>query len=301
MIKTTTPIDVITILYMGLSAGYILAGYNKIENIESLFLMRVGVLVFMFFLLYAESKLKFTKIKWFVSFLRNVYPFFFLNYFYTETHYTKNNLFPQDIDAVFASAEQSIWGFQPSLQFSEHVNNPLFRELMYMGYFSFYLMIPTLCIAFYLKNKNTAKQPLFIMACSFYLFYCLYHFIPVLGPQYYFNSYAYNMEPRYFFGSIMHYLQIHVEYPTGAFPSSHVGMAFVFCYVTYHWHKTLFKIVLPLALCICFATVYIKEHYLIDVLAGLATAPVFIYLSKKIHTLIEACLLSFKKEESCLS
>ena len=81
----------------------------------------------------------------------------------------------------------------------------------------------------------------------------------------------------------MHYILINAEEPTGAFPSSHVGIALILSYVAYKHQKTLFYFCLPFAIGICFATVYLKAHYLVDVLAAIITVPIFIYLSGYVY------------------
>ncbi|MCZ8284097.1 MAG: phosphatase PAP2 family protein, partial [Bacteroidia bacterium] len=43
-------------------------------------------------------------------------------------------------------------------------------------------------------------------------------------------------------------------------------------------------VTLPFVVGICFATVYIKAHYLVDVIAGMISAPVCIVLSRNMYT-----------------
>jgi membrane-associated phospholipid phosphatase len=81
----------------------------------------------------------------------------------------------------------------------------------------------------------------------------------------------------------MHSILFNVEKPTGAFPSSHVGLAIILSYLAYKHHKKLFYITLPFVTGICFATVYLKEHYVIDVLAAFLIAPVFVYTGNFVY------------------
>ena len=66
------------------------------------------------------------------------------------------------------------------------------------------------------------------------------------------------------------------EHPTGAFPSSHVGIA-VICMIL-AWqskNKTLFFSLLPFTILIFLATIYIRAHYAIDVIAGFIVGILF--------------------------
>ena len=62
------------------------------------------------------------------------------------------------------------------------------------------------------------------------------------------------------------------ERPTAAFPSSHVGVTLVMLLLAWRAQsRRLFLLVLPFFLLMCLATVYIRAHYAIDVIAGIVS------------------------------
>jgi membrane-associated phospholipid phosphatase len=63
------------------------------------------------------------------------------------------------------------------------------------------------------------------------------------------------------------------------FPSMHVAISFVVWLYAYRNSRRLFWIISPLILSLWVSTVYLRYHYLIDVLAGLALAPLCYWLS----------------------
>ena len=71
-----------------------------------------------------------------------------------------------------------------------------------------------------------------------------------------------------------------------AFPSSHIGVSTVLMFLAYRAKKGIFYIMFPFYLLLCCATVYIKAHYLVDAVAGLATGllmyPLTAWLYKKL-------------------
>ena len=80
------------------------------------------------------------------------------------------------------------------------------------------------------------------------------------------------------------------ERPTAAFPSSHVGISVVCMLLAWRTgSRKLFFTLLPFAMLICLATVYVRAHYAIDVLAGLVVGVAFYYgwshVSKRFHTI----------------
>ncbi len=274
-----SPLDIGTLFYVFLSGLYIVLGAYQLTDIMPHVLIRLAIIILIFVLIYFQEKYPNAP----VLFLRNLYPLIFLSFFYTETSYMKNIIFGSDLDIYFSAFEQKLFGCQPSLLFSQKMPQPWFNEVMNMFYFSYYLITAVVCITLYVTKKQLSFKPIFITVFSFYLFYILYNIIPVLGPQYFFNTKFTETPVLYFFGKIMHSILFNVEKPTGAFPSSHVGLAIILSYLAYKHHKKLFYITLPFVTGICFATVYLKEHYVIDVLAAFLIAPVFVYTGNFVY------------------
>ena len=63
------------------------------------------------------------------------------------------------------------------------------------------------------------------------------------------------------------------ERPTAAFPSSHVGITTILMFLAWRLrNKWLFWGMMPLYALMCFATVYIQAHYVVDVIGGWVSA-----------------------------
>ncbi len=292
-----SPLDLATILYIAISAGYFCFSTATFKFLLPHFVIRVLILILIIWLSVLGRKFSSNRV---ILFLRNLYPLFFLGFFYTETSCMKNIIFNTNFDVFFFNVEQSLWNCQPSIEFSKLIDKAWFSELMNMCYFSYYALIGITCIVLYLKNEPRAQKGIFIIICSFYLYYLIFAVFPVVGPQYYLSHPNSEIAPPYFFGKIMHTLITDFEQPTGAFPSSHVGIAIIIAYITYKYVKKLFFIILPFVLGICFATVYIKAHYLVDVIGGIISAPVFIILTGKIYTEFLFCKPYYGKSENRL-
>ena len=89
-----------------------------------------------------------------------------------------------------------------------------------------------------------------------------------------------------FFYSLVESMHDAGERPTAAFPSSHVGITTILMFLAWRTRcKPLFWGMIPFYVLMCFATVYIQAHYVIDVIAGWISAIVFyvvlLFLSKK--------------------
>lgn len=237
-------------------------------------------------------------------FLRIAYQFALLAYWYPDT-YLFCQLFP-NLDYLFAATEQTIFGCQPALLFCEHFSGMFWSEIFNLGYFSYYPMIFFVVVWTFLMHYKYFERTTFIIICSFFIYYLVYLFLPVAGPQYYYqavgvdsirdgifpelgNYFRYNtdMLPAAHDGGLFFRLveaaQEGGERPTAAFPSSHVGISTILLILTYKVRKKTVVLLLPFYVLLCCATVYIQAHYLIDAIAGFATAFVVYAISYKLY------------------
>jgi membrane-associated phospholipid phosphatase len=207
-------------------------------------------------------------------------PLPFLPILYGETDYFNNLFFAQNLDPFFANIEFLLFKAQPSLLFAEQMHFDWMAELMYFGYFSYYLLILLIPIyAFYTKGIHLAEKTIFIIINSFLLYYLIFIIIPVAGPQFYFSEKMTLLPEGYLFGPIIKLIQLHGEGETGAFPSSHVSICLIILYICYAEIKKLFPYVLIISILLILSTVYLRAHYVIDLLGALIMTPVMYIFS----------------------
>ena len=237
-------------------------------------------------------------------FLRNLYPLTLLGYWYPDT-YEFCQIFP-NLDHVFAAADAALFGCQPSIEMSGWLSGKVWSELFHLGYFSYYPLIALVVLSPLIKSRNEFERSAFIVLTAFFLYYLIYLFLPVAGPQYYFHAvgediinaghfpqlgdyFRYHTElaaspgPDGFFRSLVESTQQSGERPTAAFPSSHVGMSTVLLFLLWRTGRALFWCALPFYVFLCGATVYIEAHYLIDVFGGWVSAVIFYLVCSKLR------------------
>lgn len=236
----------------------------------------------------------------FSAFIRIAVQMALLSYWYPDT-FEFNRLLP-NLDHVFASAEQFIFGFQPSVTFCEKLPMMWMSEPFNLGYFSYYPMIFIVVVYYFLFRFELFEKVSFVLVTSFFIYYFIYIFVPVAGPQFYFPAigmdnvlngifpnigdyFNTNAEllpgPGYehgFFYNMVEASQQVGERPTAAFPSSHVGISTLLMIMAYRANGKLFAFLLPFYFLLCCATVYIQAHYVIDAVAGFLTAIMLYYV-----------------------
>ena len=90
-----------------------------------------------------------------------------------------------------------------------------------------------------------------------------------------------------FFYQIMVHAHAAGERPTAAFPSSHVGVTLVLLLLAIRTRcRGLIWFVAVLFVLMCFATVYIRAHYVIDVVAGLLSGVILYFTTQRCHILV---------------
>lgn len=231
----------------------------------------------------------------FTIFCRIVAQMALLSWWYPDT-YELNRIFPC-YDHLFASYDQQLFGWQPALLFSQTFSHPVFSEMMNFGYTSYFPMIALVTIVYFLWQYKEFERTTFIILASFFCYYIIYIFLPVVGPQYYYpavgmekiaqgvfpdlgNYFANHQEmgtlPGWSEGFFYHMVEnAHAagERPTAAFPSSHVGISTILMLLVWSTRKRrLFWVMLPVYVLLCLSTVYTQAHYAIDVIGGWISA-----------------------------
>ena len=233
--------------------------------------------------------------------IRGVVQLALLGLWYPET-YDFNRLFP-NLDHLFAQWEQQLFGCQPALLFSQVLPSHVASELFDMGYGSYYFMIAVTAMFYFAFRYREFERATFVILASFFVYYLIYIFLPVVGPTFYYHAVGLKTIAEGVFPDVHDYFLTHTaslpspgytdgvfyqfvedakaagERPTAAFPSSHVGVSTICMLLAWHsGNRRLFFVFLPFYIFLCCATVYIQAHYLIDAIAGLITGVGFYFL-----------------------
>ncbi len=296
-------IERISLAYNAFTTVLIGCFYMQLMNPGIQLLERMGIvgMTALCYLLYQWKPNRLT------TFIRVVAQLGLLAYWYPDT-YEFNRLFP-NLDHLFAGWEQGLFGCQPALLFSQVCHTVWWSEAFNMGYWAYYPMIFIVVLYYFFARYEGFLKTSFIVLCSFLLYYVIYLFLPVTGPQFYFNAIGLEQAAMGFFPNVGDYFLHHSELlpnpdsidglffrlvenaqaagerPTAAFPSSHVGMSTVLMILAWKGNRKLAWGMFPFYLLLCGATVYIQAHYLIDVLGGWVSAIIIYFLSVGLYRL----------------
>lgn len=288
-------VEKLNLLYNLLTTLLIIIFFDRLQHPDTMLLERFFIAAGTFAVIYVYTLYPspLTRL------VRIVTQMSLLGYWYPDT-FEFNRIFP-NLDHLFATAEQMLFGCQPAVLFEQVCSHTLWREAFNLGYWAYYPMIVTIVTWYFFRKPKETDRCTFVIMASFFLYYLIYIFVPVAGPQFYFpvigdgavaagefqsigNFFDLNpgitlpqADKEGFFTSLVNMAQASGERPTAAFPSSHIGVSTIIMLLARRASKGLTALLFPLYVLLCCATVYIKAHYLIDGIAGLLSG-VLIYL-----------------------
>lgn len=300
--KGLLPFEWVVLAYILFTAAIVLFTSTKMANPEAMIWgrIRVGAMIIALWIVYRLLPCKLT------MFMRVGAQMALLAWWYPDT-FELNRLFP-NLDHVFATWEQQLFGFQPALVFAHTCSSPIISELMDCGYVAYFPMIATIILFYFFRRYDEFQRTVFVILASFFTYYVIFDLVPVVGPTFYYKAIGLHNAAQGVFPNVHDYFNLHQdclpspgythgffydlvedakaagERPTAAFPSSHVGIATICMLLAWRTkNKMLLFILLPFYVFLCMATVYIQAHYAIDVIAGLITGVAFYFIFKWLY------------------
>lgn len=206
-------------------------------------------------------------------------------------------------DARLIAIDHAIFGVHPTIWLEQFIN-PLLTGLLQFAYISYYVIFPLLSVVLIAKKDGFGEfeEALFGILLCFYLTYAGYLLVPAIGPRFTLNHLQTGgLQVSPFIESIQNGLNALEKNKTDAFPSGHTAVSLVSLY--YAWkkrEKVLFICLLPVVTGLIISTVYLRYHYVIDVIAGIALTGLTIVLAPGLRRLFSmmSCHLGHKRHGS---
>jgi len=262
--------DAVTIIYQIIMLLVLLTHFGKIQHAGLFVLLHVVVILFLWRLPQMPSK------PW-LNWLRLWNPMIIVPLNFMELHYLVHTVRPQDMDALLIKIDYFLFGVHPTV-WLERITFPALTEYLQIIYSTFYFIPLVLALLLYFKNRMEEFDFFaLIIVYGFYLSYILYFAVPAIGPR--FTLAHLQSEPLrglFFTELIRHTLNTLENIQRDCFPSGHTAMTFLTMFYARRFHKKYFYILLVIGTSLIFSTVYLRYHYVIDVIGGLAMAGVVI-------------------------
>lgn len=208
-------------------------------------------------------------------FLRTFYPLVVMFYGYFEMNHM-NRMFTGNYWAMdpLVQLDKLLFGVHPTI-WAQQFYRPWLDELMNVFYVSYYLFLPLATLPLFLRGKWAETMAAFaIVTLTYCANFVLFYAFPSLCPRMIdsLNALRTTEYTGYFFGPITQHLQSQGAIAGGCFPSTHVSGAMAWALTTWRFNRRVSYVLLPLALGVAAATVYLGYHHALDPLVGILLA-----------------------------
>jgi membrane-associated phospholipid phosphatase len=213
---------------------------------------------------------------------------------FKELYYLVPALHPHDYDSTLIAIDKLLFGVNPTL-WLQQFSHPFLTEILQIAYASFYFLPLVLTVdLFRMKRMKAFKIVFFTIVLGFYLSYIGYVAFPAVGPRFTLHDFRKIDEelPGVFFTKILRaYTNIGESIPEGnenplktvqrdVFPSGHTEMTLLIIFLAWRYKaRTRWPLTVTGSLLII-ATVYLRYHYVIDLLGGAVFAFLTVLLSR---------------------
>jgi membrane-associated phospholipid phosphatase len=178
-----------------------------------------------------------------------------------------------DYDALMAGLDRRVWGADPTV-WLERISNPLLTEVLQWAYSLFVPAVMLVAALLWIRHGDREfRYYAFLISLGFLTSYVGYFMVPVRGPRFFLaHLQHFDLRGLWLFNSMQQTLDRLESAHYDCFPSGHTELTLLAWWGSRMIGRRLFLAYTLYAPVILLATVYLRYHYTIDVLAGAALA-----------------------------
>jgi membrane-associated phospholipid phosphatase len=210
--------------------------------------------------------------------LRDAMPFLLCANVYASLHDLIRFFGAPDITWTLRRWDAAIFGVEPTV-WAERFIHPGLTDFFTFCYWMFYVLPPVLGLLLYLKDDTEAFRSTMVSTVfCLYAGYVGYVLLPASAPRLCISG-EYSV-PLHGYLPLLDQTRAAVKAipltAHGAFPSLHCGVMLLSIILAWRFHRWFFWIQLPLGTGLVLGTVYLRHHWVVDIIAGFALA-LFMY------------------------
>ncbi|MBD3223094.1 MAG: phosphatase PAP2 family protein [Caldithrix sp.] len=209
----------------------------------------------------------------FVNWLRYWNPLIFIPANFYELHFIVPAISNVSMDQLLQNWDFILFGLHPTL-WVEQFNHPILTEYLQLCYTLFYFLPLILAIKLYRRNElHEFDYFSFIIVCGFYLSYLGYFLIPALGPRIFMHDlYSAPLGGVFLAEELRTTLEILETRQYDVFPSGHTIVTLLTMFYAMRYYRRYGNLLLIIGSSLIVSTVYLRYHYVVDIIAGLFVA-----------------------------
>ncbi len=294
LLQTLTTSDLATIVFLiALSLLNVL-----FAAVVQAWLLLVGcnvLLIVLILFFAAKAKTSSSRV---VRYIRDWYPVPMILYVFKETYLMVHPIHPQDFDWLLIDIDRWIFGTDPT-HWLMGIAHPVVTEILQISYACYYIILLSVFFELDLEKRHTEYfLGAFLVVYGFYLSYVGYFLLPAVGPRFMlheFNSMNSDLPGLWLTNTLRDFVNAGESIPKGAsqvvefaqrdaFPSGHTQLTLVILYIAFTNRLKSRWVLLVVGSLLIVSTVYLRYHYVVDVIAGAVFFVFTIWSGKKIDS-----------------
>jgi membrane-associated phospholipid phosphatase len=206
-------------------------------------------------------------------FIRYWYPAVLIPPIFRELANLVHPINPVDIDPQLIAIDFALFGVHPTV-WLEQVTVPWLTEYMQLAYVTYYFLPFIVAAPLYRQRQlRQFRMLLCALMLGYYGSYLLYFLTPARGPRFYLaDAQTIPLQGWMFTSFCQRALDVLEGVQRDAFPSGHTAVALIALVMVARYRRHWSPILLITVVSLLISTVYLRYHYVIDVLAGILFA-----------------------------
>jgi membrane-associated phospholipid phosphatase len=267
--KRMTPTQGLTLFFLIGLILLTLVFQGRIPLWRSLLLNYAILLGLLFALTLSSSRKGIGKVS---TFFQHFSPILFVVFIYESLGNLIQYLQP-DVDPWLIQIDFFMFGVHPTLWMEQWIV-PWFTDILSLAYLSYYFIPVVFIVVLYLKGRMVElERSIFILAFGYYISFIGYILFPAIGPRYAMaHLYSIPLEGSFITDFVRDTLNALEHNKRDVMPSGHTQIVLMVLFLAYRHEKVLFYIFLPIICGLILSTVYLRYHYVVDLMVGVALA-----------------------------
>ena len=262
---TWWPVDKVMVSYLAAAGALLLCFSGRIPQAVWLLPLHIAGIALILLAMRSRSRASWD--------FRHWYPLPYVAACYKEMSVLIPAVRGTGMDRQLADLDQAIWGVHPTV-WLERIQSPLLTELVQILYSLFIPAVLLVAAVLWSRRRYPEfRAYAFLIALGFLVSYVGYVAVPARGPRFLLAGLQHT-ELRGLW--VYQVLRVGLDRLESAqydcFPSGHTELTMLACWGSRWISRRVCRVYCAYTLSIVFATVYLRYHYTVDVMAGAAVA-----------------------------
>jgi membrane-associated phospholipid phosphatase len=270
------PVDKLILGYFGFALLLIFIGWHALPQAPLLVFLNLAAAALLLFEIGFPNPTSWV--------FRNWYPVVYVASCYKEMDILVPTVRHRNYDQWLANLDYSLWHANPTV-WLERIQSPAVTEYLQIVYTLFVPALLLVAFLFWKQRKYVEfRYYAFLITLGFLASYAGYVLVPARGPRFQLAHLQHvPLTGLWLFDTMQNGLDRLESIAYDCFPSGHTELTILAWWSSGYLRKSLFWPYFAYTSSIIFATVYLRYHYTIDVLAGAAVAAILLVLAPRLY------------------